>query len=216
MEKRIIKWIVTTSILIIGSTLLAQTITDIDNNEYKTVKIGNQTWMAENLKVTKYRNGDSIQTTPMDLDVSDEVTPKYQWIDKVEYYGRLYTWYTINDSRGLCPSGWHIPSDNELTILIDYLGGNITAGGKLKDSGTTFWQAPNTGGTNESGFTGYPGGIHSSFGGYNYVFENGYWWTSTESESTFAYMYYLYYNSSEIVKIKDYKRNGLSVRCLKD
>ena len=119
------------------------TVVDIDGNSYKTVKIGSQEWMAENLKTTKYRNGDSIKTTiPSTLDLTNETSPKYQWAyggieSNVATYGRLYTWYAVTDSRNVCPIGWHIPSDSEWTILTNYLGGINTAGGKMKEIGTT-------------------------------------------------------------------------------
>src|SRR4029078_12512714 len=134
------------------------TVTDIDGNVYHTVTIGTQVWMVENLKTTKYRNGDLIGTTiPATLDISSESTPKYQWAYKgeesnVATYGRLYTWYAVADSRNVCPTGWHVPSDAEWTTLTTYLGGESVAGGKLKENGTVHWESPNTGATNESGF----------------------------------------------------------------
>ena len=124
------------------------TVTDIDGNVYNTVTIGTQVWMKENLKVTKYRNGDAIGiTTPATLDIWGETSPRYQWAydgneSNVATYGRLYTWYAVTDSRGVCPTGWHVPTDSEWTTLTDYLGGESVAGGKMKEAGTTHWNSP--------------------------------------------------------------------------
>ena len=111
---------------------VGSTVTDIDNNVYNTVIIGTQIWLKENLKVTKYRNSDTITTT---------------WAyngneSNVSTYGRLYDWYAATDSRGLCPTGWHLPTDAEWTTLTDYLEGLSVAGGKLKEAGTTHWNSP--------------------------------------------------------------------------
>ena len=121
------------------------TVPDIDGNVYNTVTIGTQVWMAENLKTTKYRNGDLIgTTTPATLDISGESYTKYQWAydgneSNVATYGRLYTWYAVTDTRNVCPTGWHVPTDAEWTTLTTFLGGESVAGGKLKETGTTHW-----------------------------------------------------------------------------
>ena len=126
-------------------------IKDIDGNTYKTVKIGKQHWMAENLKTTRYQNGDLIgTTTSLAIDISNESNPKYQWAYEgnesfVESYGRLYTWYAATDERNVCPKTWHIPSDEEWSILTSYLGGASVAGGKLKETGTKHWSYPKAG-----------------------------------------------------------------------
>ncbi|MFZ3064200.1 MAG: fibrobacter succinogenes major paralogous domain-containing protein, partial [Nitrospirota bacterium] len=130
------------------------TVTDIDGNVYNTVTIGAQVWMKENLKATKYRNSEDIPTTI--ADISGETSPKYQWayggnINNAAVYGRLYTWYAATDSRGLCPTGWHVPTNAEWTTLTDYLG--TDPGGKMKEAGTAHWTTPNTGADNSSGFT---------------------------------------------------------------
>jgi len=138
-------------------------VTDIDGNVYQTVSIGTQVWMKENLKVTRYRNGDIITpTNPATLDISGESAPKYQWAyngdeGNVAVYGRLYTWYAATDLRNVCPSGWHLPTDTEWTTLTTFLGGFKVAGGKLKETGSAHWQSPSTGATNQSGFTALPG-----------------------------------------------------------
>jgi len=142
------------------------TVTDVDGNVYHTVEIGTQVWMVENLKTTKYRNGDLIgTTTPATLDISSEATPKYQWAfegneSNVNTYGRLYTWWAVTDIRGVCPTGWHVPTEDDWITLTTYLGGEDVAGGKLKEAGTTHWWAPNEGATNSSGFTALPGYVH--------------------------------------------------------
>ncbi len=140
-------------------------ITDGDGNIYTTVTIGTQVWLNENLKTTRYRNGDIIGTTsPATLDIRGESEPKYQWVyngdeDNAATYGRLYTWYVITDSRGLCPAGWHIPSNTEWGILDSFLGGGNLSGGKLKEAGTSHWLSPNIGADNSTGFTALPGGF---------------------------------------------------------
>jgi len=143
------------------------TMTDIDGNVYETVTIGTQVWMAENLKVTHYRNGNTI------LHIIDwfswfTLTGAYceydNDVNNVAVYGRLYNWYAVNDSRYIAPVGWHVPSDAEWLTLVDYLGGDTVADGKMKEIGTTHWVSPNTGATNESGFSALPGG-YRDYGG---------------------------------------------------
>jgi len=198
-------------------------VTDIDNNEYKTVTIGDQTWMAENLKVTKFNNGDLIETTiPATLDLSNDINPVYQWPCKgdeiyVPEYGRVYTWYTVIDNRGLCPLGWHLPSIDEWEILINVLGGNSIAGGMLKEVGTNHWISPNTGATDEIGFRALPGGFRSFFGKFNGFGQNCGWWTLPSLELTNVSYYSIRNNSPFISKISVDKNNlSLPIRCLKD
>lgn len=163
---------------------LSETVTDIDGNVYNTVVIGTQTWLKEDLKTTRYRNGDTIGTTyPATLDISHESNPKYQWPydgdeSNVATYGRLYTWYAATDSRGICPCGWHVSTDAEWDTLTTFLGGYFPAQAKLKEAGTLHWNSPNDG-TNESGFTALPGGNrwNDKFVG---IGEFTHWWTATE------------------------------------
>jgi uncharacterized protein (TIGR02145 family) len=193
------------------------TVTDVDGNTYNYVVIGSQAWMKENLKVTRYRNGDLIGTTiPATLDVSSETAPKYQWAydgneSNVAVYGRLYTWHAITDSRNLCPVGWHIPSDIEWTTLSTYLGGINVAGGKMKETGTMHWISPNLGATNESGFTALPGGYRSDNGSYTSIGLDGHWWSSTDT-----WYRYIWSNSITINSDHSYMPFGFSVRCVKD
>jgi len=202
--------------------LQAQTVKDIDGNVYKTVTIGTQVWMAENLKTTKYRNGDLIRTTsPATLDISGESTPKYQWAydgneSNVATYGRLYTWYAVTDSRIVCPTGWHLPSDGEWITLTTYLGGESVAGGKLKEIGTTHWNSPNTGATNETGFTAFPSGYRNHYGICYDIGNYGYWWSSTELSATSAYYRHMSYGNSYVYRNYLAKDYGFSVRCLRD
>jgi len=200
-------------------------VTDVDGNSYTTVKIGTQVWFAENLRTTKYRNGDLIgTTTPATLDIRTENTPKYQWAyegneNNVTTYGRLYTWYAVNDSRNIAPIGWHIATNAEWSQLIDYLGGQFTPGGKLKEKYTAHWKSPNTGATNESGFTALPGGTRSENGLFYNVGFITYWWTSNECSgcaNKVGMDYYLGNTFSEIFYEGDNPSIGGSVRCVKD
>ena len=196
---------------------------DIDGNIYTTVKIGTQTWMASNLKTTKYRNGDPIgTTTPATLDISAETAPKYQWAyagngSNVFIYGRLYTGYAVTDSRGICPTGWHVPTDAEWTTLTTFLGGSSVAGGKLKEASSSHWISPNTGATNSSGFTALPGGYRNtdiwSFVAVGY---DGDWWSSTETSTTSLLNRFMLYSYSEVGRGTVNKSSGASVRCIRD
>lgn len=200
------------------TTLLA----DIEGNIYQIVKIGNQTWMKENLKVKKYNNGDPILTTsPHNLDISSEVSPKYHWAyagndNNVATYGRLYTWYAATDNRKICPVGWHVPTDEEWTTLANHLGGVTVAGGKLKESGTSHWSTPNTSASNESGFTALPSGDRIYNGAYFDLNNYGNWWSSTLSSSNIGWYIYLGFNSGEMTKHKNSAQDGFSIRCVKD
>jgi uncharacterized protein (TIGR02145 family) len=201
-------------------------IADADNNLYYSVTIGTQTWMSENLKTTRYRNGDLIGTTiDVRSDISGESTPKYQWAydgdeKNVPNYGRLYTWFAATDSRDVCPTGWHVPTDDEWTTLTTYLGGENVAGGKLKETGTTHWFSTNSGVTNESGFTALPGGCRifydSSFFG---ILFDSFWWSSTslETGSLNSSWNRVIGNSENYIQRGSWlKLNGFSIRCIKD
>ncbi len=210
-------------IIFLSIGLFAQeTVTDRDGNVYKTITIGSQVWMAEDLKTTRYRNGDLIATTSPDtLDISRENTPNYQWAydgneSNVAVYGRLYTWYAVTDSRNIAPVGWHVSTDSEWTILINFLGGEIAAQGKLKEAGIAHWNSPNIDATNESGFTALPGGNRwdKSFSGLgNFT----HWWTSTGYNSKFAWRRTLW-KDVPIDNTGGYadKKIGWLVRCIKD
>jgi len=203
---------------------LTGTVSDIDGNIYHTVTIGTQVWMVENLKVTHYRNGDAIPNVTNGITWGDLTTGAYCDYDNTSgnsaIYGRLYNFYAVADSRNISPTGWHVPSNPEYQILIDYLGGSTVAGGKMKESGTTHWLEPNTDASNQSGFTGLPGGFRYRGGedNYSWIGSYGYWWSSSEADATGAWHRYLRYNSEEI-NLYDYcyhKAYGFSVRCIKD
>lgn len=198
------------------------TVTDVEGNVYNTITIATQTWMAENLKTGKYNNGDLIGTTsPANLDLTYATSPEYQWAyegneSNVTINGRLYTWYAISDSRGVCPTGWHIPTDAEWTTLTNALGDETIAGAKLKETGFIHWRTPNTGATNATGFTALPGGFRDNDGTFFYLGTYGRWWSITEDQSIYIWYRFMTYTSINVFREHSYKRGGLSVRCLKD
>jgi len=194
---------------------------DIDGNIYNTIKIGNQTWMAENLKTTRYLDGSSIPLVVDDVAWSALTSGGYCWFynDPATYkntYGAIYNWYTVTDSRKLCPQGWHVPSDGEWNILISCLGGPGEAGGKMKESNTLHWISPNIGATNESGFIALPGGDRHDNGPFYDVGYYCYWWSATEKEATKAWMYCIIKTSPEIERSYFTKNDGFYVRCIKE
>jgi len=199
-----------------------EVVTDVDGNIYNTVKIGTKVWMAENLKTTKYSNGDLISTTtPTNLDISGETMSKYQWAyegtdSNVDIYGRLFTWYTITDARKICPIGWHIPSDEEWTILATHLGGESVAGGYMKETGSTHWISPNVGASNTSGFTGLPGGTRYVAGNYGAMGHYGYFWAITQYDDENGLARDLDRGDTKARRTYSPKKSGLSIRCLKD
>jgi len=192
------------------------------NNLYaqSSVKIGNQTWMTQNLDVEKFRNGDIIPQVTDPTAWAALTTGAWCYYNNDpangSLYGKLYNWYAVNDPRGLAPTGWHVPSDAEWTILANALGGSLVAGGEMKEAGTLNWTTPNTGGNNNSGFAGLPGGYRNGFGPFSSVGNYGYWWSSTESSPTDAWFRYLYYNDGRFNRNYGNRRYGFSVRCLRD
>jgi uncharacterized protein (TIGR02145 family) len=199
-------------------------VTDIDGNVYNTVQIGNQCWTQSNLKVSKYRNGDNILTGLSDGQWSSTTSGAYAIYnnDPVNdgLYGKLYNWYAVDDSRGLCPTGWHVPSDAEWTTLTTFLGGASAAGGAMKSTATQptpgGWLAPNTGATNSSGFTGLPGGSRDSGGGFYSLGNGGGWWSSSDAGSGSAWTRLLDFNDALAFRYNGTPRGGFSVRCLKN
>ena len=195
------------------------TVTDFDGNVYNTITIGTQIWMKENLKTTHYRNGVNIP----------QVTDATQWAnltagawcnfgnlpDNDAIYGKLYNWYAVNDARGLAPQGWHIPTDAEWATLTNFLGGESVAGGKMK--ATTLWALPNTGATNESGFTGLPGGYRWHTGAFFFNNElEGHWWSSSVDIFNYPWNRILDWDRVDVQRLNDQKQYGNSVRCIKD
>ncbi len=193
---------------------------DIDGNTYRTIKIGEQWWMAENLKVTRYRNGDPIPNVTGESAWSGLTTGAYCSYENdpanAETYGYLYNWYAVNDPRGLAPEGWHVPTDAEWKKLVEYLGGYAVAGGKLKDTGTTLWKESNTDATNESGFSALPGGYRHHGGYFDIADYYAYLWSSTENNRYSAWNRQLSYVYPGALRDYYSKRYGLSIRCIRD
>jgi uncharacterized protein (TIGR02145 family) len=196
-------------------------LSDIEGNQYNVVKIGTQVWMQENLKSGKYNDGTEIPLVTDGSAWSALTTPGYCWYNNdaatnKATYGAIYNWYATNGSENICPAGWHVPTDAEWTTLTTYLGGENVAGGKLKETGTLHWQNPNTGATNESGFTARAGGTRYIGGLFDIIGIYGYWWSSSENSGTSSYYRNLLYNYSYIYSSFSDKRTGYSVRCLRD
>lgn len=189
-------------------------VTDTEGNVYKIVTIGTQTWMAENLKVTKLNDGTSITSETFDIK-----TPGYCWPDgssgNKDVYGALYNWYAINSGK-LCPVGWDVPNDSEWTTLTEYAGGTQTGGNKLKESGTTHWGSSNVGATNETGFTALPAGERGNLGYITGFGGISVWWSSTETDNLNAPIWYIYSDVPNVSTGPYTKLAGASVRCIKN
>ncbi len=192
-----------------------------DGYSYSSIVLGNgQEWMAENLRTTIYSNGDPIPNVVDITEWSNLSTGAWvHYNNDNQYedpYGKLYNWYTVDDPRNICPSGWHVPTDMEWSSLMNYLGGESSAGGKMKSMGTQYWDSPNGGATNESGFSGLPGGnrwVNEPFNGIGFV---GTWWSSTEAFTYRAWIYTLNANDAGLNRNYLNKPFGYSVRCLRD
>ena len=199
------------------------TISDFDGNVYETVSIGTQCWTKTNLEVSKYNNGSSIPTgldnTAWQSTTSGAYAIYNNALANESIYGKLYNWYVVVDSRGLCPTGWHVPIDAEWTTLTDNLGGLSVAGGKMKSTGTTYWFFQSAGTDNSSGFTALPGSNRACFGPFNTVVGvYAFFWSATEnglSPGT-AWDRNLYLISDDVTRFSQEKSMGASVRCLKD
>jgi uncharacterized protein (TIGR02145 family) len=205
-------------------TLKENEVSDIDGNIYKTVEIGTQIWLAENLKTTTLNDGTAIENPLNSSDWNELKTPGYCWYknDFETYgkvYGGLYNWYAVNSEK-LCPEGWHVPTDEDWEILRSYLGGVGEAGSKMKEVGFGHWNNQNTDATNESGFTGLPGGSRSdsSFDPFNFIRSTGRFWSADENETyeSYANNYYLSSSLGNLTKTFSKKNFGYSVRCIQD
>lgn len=208
-------------------------------HNYSTIILGNgQEWMAENLKTTQYNDGSLIPllTDPALWAVNyntGATLPMMCWYDNEQdsftanKFGALYNWYAINSSTNgnkyVCPDGWHIPTDDEWTVLINYIdpdadGGNNMnrAGAKMKTEGTQYWRSPNTDASNESGFSGLPGGSRGHYGSYLFIENDGRWWSSTEDGTSYAWYRYLGYDHASANRYSNNKTSALSVRCVRD
>jgi uncharacterized protein (TIGR02145 family) len=220
-----------------SNSVMPGRVSDVDGNTYIIVAIGTQTWMAENLNTTKYNDGTAIPNVTDGTTWTALTTGAYSDYNNTPSnsttYGRLYNWYTVdnnastkvtsNGGKNVCPVGWHVPNDAEWHTLILYLDGSavfdydesLIAGGKLKATGTTYWITPNTGATNESGFTAIPGGARGS-GSFINLGYSSHMWSSTEEGENNAFGRGTYYNNTKVTRGNGYKNNGFSVRCIKD
>lgn len=211
-------------ILTYGSVL------DINGNNYKTIQIGAQLWMAENLKTTKFNDGIPIPNVTDDIEWESLSTPGYCWYnnDEATYkgtYGALYNWYAVKTDK-LCPTGWHAPSNDEWNTLITYLGGEVAAGVKVIETGSTHWLRTTAGATDETGFTGLPGGSRSAFDNFRGFVSLGYfghWWTTTDYTPPYDALITQLPSMNDITGQMDFeagfaakKIGGASVRCLKN
>lgn len=211
-----------TSEAVFNETLTYGFATDIDGNGYKTITIGNQTWMAENLRTTKYRNGEDITnvtSNPLWVALSTEAYSSYNNttdLDQLATHGLLYNWYAVSDSRNIAPEGWHVATQADWDALIAEVGGVAVAGAKLKEAGNTHWNSGSST-SNSSGFTALPSGRRQYTDGtfINSGF-NGFWWSNTANGPDFSFYYQLNYDSNPIVPANFLKASGYAVRCVKD
>ena len=205
--------------IIFNPDLTYGTVTDIQGNTYRTIPINNQVWMAENLKTTKYNDNTNIELVEDVTDWINLTTPGYCWYDNNEAlfkntYGALYNWYVVSTGK-LCPSGWHVPTDEEWTIMTNYLGGENVAGGRLKETGTGHWFIPNTGANNETGFTAMPGGLREMpHGNFGFLGRFGNYWPGDEGHPSYAWNRTFNFDLIYVYRSGSDKRDGYSVRCI--
>lgn len=198
----------------------AQMIRDIDGNTYLTIVIGKQTWMAENLKTTRLKDGTSIEKAEANAKWKALKMPGFCWLNNDDnnknIYGALYNWYTVSTKK-LCPAGWHVPTATEWDLMITSLGDPEYAGDKLKEKGDEHWKNALSTATNDYDFTALPAGMRLESGNFP-VFANNYgvWWTATEFNTLDAWNRGLFFTSSKTYKGHESKHNGFSVRCMKD
>jgi uncharacterized protein (TIGR02145 family) len=210
--------LITIALLITTTNLFAQ-LMDKDGNSYKTVQIGKQLWMATNLHVSHFRNGDPIpevEDTVAWQQADSAHTPAWCFYNTSAVngvYGKLYNWYAVSDPRGIAPDGWHVPSNLDWANLTDYLGGENVAGTKMK---AAFGWPGNGNGTNESGFTGLPGGYRYRMGTFYYVGQYGDWWSSSEDDIYGAWCRFMNGNNNGIYRYDGCKGCGFSVRCVRN
>jgi hypothetical protein len=198
----------------------AGTVQDQSGNFYNTVAIGTQVWFKENLRTKKYRSG-ALIPVKTNTDTSTLVGQIYYYandsLTNYSIYGALYNWKATQSSDSLCPVGWHVPTDAEWTTLTNYLGGESVAGGKMKNIGTTYWNSPNTGATNESGFFVLPGGARNIDGSFGSIRNLAFFWSATEYGSNYAWYRALFLYDGNVDRGNFYGKSvGASVRCLKN
>lgn len=193
---------------------------DIDGNEYGIVTIGEQDWLASNLRTTRFSNGDEIPNVKLDSVWESLVSGAWAHYDNDETYenpyGKLYNWFTISDQRNVCPTGWRVPTAEDWEVLMDYLGGESVAGGKLKMEGTEHWQSASGAVTNSSGFSALPGGTRLKNGGFHDLGGVGAYWSSTETSSSNGRSRFLLSNSIYAEPQSINKGVGMSCRCIKE
>jgi|SRR5690554_1333320 len=212
------------SLILSAVVMTAMMLSSCGGGASKEVTIGKQVWMTQNLNVDKFRNGDPIpeaKTKEEWRKAGENGEPAWSYYnnnpDNGDRYGKLYNWYAVNDPRGLAPEGWKIPSDEEWSRLVDFLGGQSVAGTKMKS--TDFWadyEGKSGNGTNESGFSGLPGGYRNIFGAFFDIGEYGDWWSSTEYIAGTAWSRNLVYDNGNVSRNGTIKKSGFSVRCLRD
>ena len=199
------------------------TMFDIDGNSYRTITIGDQIWMAENLRTTKYRNGDNMPNINSNSEWVALTSGGYSNydnetdLDKLATNGSLYNWFAVSDNRNIAPEGWHVATYDEWTELANYLGGITVSGGKSKESGNSHWNSPNTGANNSSGFTALPTGRREyTDGSFINIGFNGFWWSSTAYNPDYSWYFQLNYDTEYINAANFHKQYGFSVRCVRD
>ncbi len=209
--------------LSISLSVLAQQnekITDIDGNVYNTIRVGTDIWMTENLAVTRYNDGTPIPfvTCPDEWIVT--LSPACRWYNNdqagLKHFGVLYNWYVIETGK-LCPSGWHVPTDNEWKSLSWFVGGDLIAGLKLREEGNKNWEPSKYQGTNDIGFGALPAGfVHDFTGETSSIYNYASFWTASEYSRAFGWGRSIHINHPELRRFNDGKKGGFSVRCVKD
>ena len=202
---------------------VANKMIDIDGNQYDVIKIGTTSWAQRNLDVTRFQNGDISKNASSEKEWEEsgrDGQPAWCYYDNDsengKIYGKLYNWYAVNDSRGLCPKGWHIPTDDEWNNTAEQLGGTEIAGSKMKSIETKYWEVPNLNDTNESKFTGIPGGYRKNDTSFNNIKNYVFFWSASSYSNKNAWYFCIYNNFSFVYRYNIEKPVGSSVRCIKD
>jgi len=194
-----------------------EVVKDADGNEYQIVEIGSQTWTAENLKATKLNDGTPISNVTAKTEWASLNAPGYCWYDNSADnkagHGALYNFHAVSTGK-LCPQGWHVPTDADWLALENHLGGEVVAGGKMKETGTAYWNSPNTGATNDSGFNGRGSGLRFMGGDFGEMKKYGLWWSSTTGGGG-AWFRSIYFDVGTLTTQSYSTKTGLSVRCIK-
>jgi uncharacterized protein (TIGR02145 family) len=234
MKTNIYKWLIIAGVMLVSAAsctddglfqeksavMIYGTMKDQDSNTYKTVKIGNQVWMAENLRTTKYSDGTPIPN------ITDDKTFHYlntgaccnynNETANGETYGHLYNWFAVSSSHKIAPEGWHVPTEKDWATLSDFLGGDNVAGGKLKETGTSHWTAKNIGASDMYGFTALPGGTRAEEGQFSFLGTAAYWWSATQGNDKSALLRGCANSTGSMLLLYYYKEYGFSVRLIKD